>query len=90
MSKLAKQVGLSTPACYRRVRALRDSNTIEREVALVSADTMGWSVTMIVLVILERDRGQIVDDLIAKLRAAEEVIDLWYVTGDHGMGSVRA
>lgn len=85
MSKLAKQVGLSAPACYRRVRALRDSNTIEREVALVSPDTMGWSVTMIVLVTLERDRGQIVDDLIAKLKAAKEVIDVWYVTGDHDL-----
>ncbi len=83
MSELAEQVGLSAPACYRRIRALRESGAIEREVALVAPGVMGWSVTMIVLVTLERDKGRIVDDLVRKLRAAEEVIDIWYVTGDH-------
>jgi Lrp/AsnC family leucine-responsive transcriptional regulator len=85
MSELAEEVGLSTPACYRRIRALRESGVIEREVGLVAPGVMGWSVTMIVLVTLERDRGRIVDDLVRKLRAAEEVIDVWYVTGDHDL-----
>jgi Lrp/AsnC family transcriptional regulator, leucine-responsive regulatory protein len=46
---------------------------------------MGWPVTMIVLVTLERDNGRIVDELIRKFRAAAEVIDVWYVTGDHDL-----
>lgn len=83
--ELAEQVGLSAPACYRRVRALRESAAIEREIALVSPDAMGLSVTMIVLVTLERDKGRIVDELVGKLRAADEVIDIWYVTGDHDL-----
>jgi Lrp/AsnC family leucine-responsive transcriptional regulator len=85
MPELAEQVGLSAPACYRRVRALRESGAIEREVALVTPDAMGLSVTMIVLVTLERDKGRIVDELVSKLRAAQEVIDIWYVTGDHDL-----
>ena len=78
-------MGLFAPACYRRIRALRESGAIEREVALVAPEVMGWSVTMVVLVALERDRGRIVDDLVRKLRAAEEVIDIWYVIGDHDL-----
>jgi len=85
MPELAEQVGLSAPACYRRVRALRESGAIQREIALVSPDTMGLSVTMVVLVTLERDKGRIVDELVGKLRAADEVIDIWYVTGDHDL-----
>jgi Lrp/AsnC family leucine-responsive transcriptional regulator len=85
VSKLADEVGLSAPACYRRIHALRESGAIQREIALVSPNVMGWSVTMIVLVTLERDRNRIVDDLIHELRAAPEVIDIWYVTGDHDL-----
>jgi Lrp/AsnC family transcriptional regulator, leucine-responsive regulatory protein len=85
MPELARQVGLSEPACYRRLRALRESGAIEREAALVAPGVMGWSVTMIFLVTLERDKGAIVDDLVRKLRSAEEVIDIWYVTGDHDL-----
>src|SRR6185437_7164426 len=83
--ELAEQVGLSAPACYRRVRALRESGTIEREIALVPPGAMGLSVTMVVLVTLERDKGRIVDELVSKLRTAEEVIDIWYVTGAHDL-----
>ncbi len=80
--ELAHRVGLSAPACYRRVRALRESGLIEREVALVAPSTMGWPITMLVLVTLERDHGRIVDEMIASLQREPEVMDLWYVTGE--------
>ena len=83
--ELADKVGLSAPACYRRIRALRESGAVEREVAVVAPGVMGCSVTMIVLVTLERDRGRIVAELVRKFKAAQEVIDVWYVTGDHDL-----
>ncbi len=85
MPELAEEVGLSTPACYRRVRALREAGVIEREVAIVAPVSMGWPVTMIVLVKLERDKGPVVDALVRKLKKSAEVIDVWYVTGDHDL-----
>ena len=80
--ELAHRVGLSAPACYRRVRTLREAGLIEREVALVAPATMGWPITMLVLVTLERDHGRIVDEMIACLKGEPEVMDLWYVTGE--------
>mgnify|MGYP000997962786 FL=1 len=80
--ELAHRVGLSAPACYRRVRTLRESGHIEREVALVAPATMGWPITMLVLVTLERDHGRIVDEMIGVLKGEPEVMDLWYVTGE--------
>lgn len=83
--ELAERVGLSAPACYRRVRALRDQGFIDREIAIVSPKVMGWPVTMVVLVTLERDRGRIIEEIIARLQRAPEVTDVWYVTGDHDL-----
>ena len=80
--ELAHRVGLSAPACYRRARALRESGLIEREVALVAPATMGWPITMLVLVTLERDHGRIVEEMIGVLKGEPEVMDLWYVTGE--------
>lgn len=85
MPSLAERVGLSAPACYRRVRALRDRGLVDREVALVAPRTMGWPVTMVVLVTLERDREPMVDGIVSRLQRAPEVTDVWYVTGDHDL-----
>lgn len=85
MAKLAARVGLSAPACYRRLRALRTQGVIEREIALVEPRTMGWPVTMIVLVTLETDRGHALDEVVGRLRQAREVTDIWYVTGEHDL-----
>jgi len=79
---LADAVGLSAPACYRRIRRLRESGAIEREVAVVRPRTLGWGVSMIVLVVLEREGRQTVDDLMRKLTGSPQVLALWHVTGE--------
>ena len=85
MADVAAAVGLSEPACYRRIRRLRDTGVIEREVAIVRPRTMGWPLSMIVLVTLETDRSEVVDGLIRRMRPIGEVLDVWYVTGDQDL-----
>ena len=80
--ELAEAIGLSSPACYRRIRRLRELGAIEREVALVRPRTLGWGVSMMVLVILEREGRQTIDDLMRKLTAVPQVRELWHVTGE--------
>ncbi|WED24301.1 Lrp/AsnC family transcriptional regulator [Vibrio sp. JC009] len=82
MSSLAEKVGLSEPACYRRVRQLRASKLIEKEVAVVKPKTMGWPLSMMLLVQFETDKNQIVNQFINRINQAPEVLDSWYVTGD--------
>lgn len=79
---IAGAVGLSVPACYRRMRRLRASGAIEREVAVVRPKTLGWPLSMIVLVTLEREDTRTMDAMMAQLRAEPEVIEAWNVTGD--------
>lgn len=80
---LAEAVGLSPPACYRRIRRLRQGKAIEREVAIVRPKTLGWGLSMIVLLVLEREGNRTVRDLLAELSRVPEVIELWNVTGDY-------
>ena len=79
---LAEAVGLSAPACYRRIRRLRALGAIEREVALVHPKTLGWPISMIVLVVLEREGRQTIDELMRKLTNVPRMRELWHVTGE--------
>ncbi|GAA4007571.1 Lrp/AsnC family transcriptional regulator [Sphingomonas swuensis] len=83
VSSLAEDVGLSTPACYRRIRRLREIGAITREVAVVRPRTLGWPLSMIVLVTLEREGASTVDEMMRVLERVPEVVEAWNVTGDH-------
>jgi Lrp/AsnC family leucine-responsive transcriptional regulator len=83
VAALAEAVGLSAPACYRRIRRLRETGVIEREVAVVRPKTLGWPLSMIVLVRLERETADTVTEMLEVFRAEPEVMEAWNVTGDY-------
>lgn len=80
---LAEAVGLSSPACYRRIRRLREVGAIEREVAVVRPKTLGWGLSMIVLLVMEREGNRTVRDLMSEWSHVPEVVESWNVTGDY-------
>ena len=57
--QLAEKVGLSASAVQRRLHRLRERKVIEAEVAIVSPDAMGRSLTAIVEVTLDTDRPKV-------------------------------
>jgi Lrp/AsnC family transcriptional regulator, leucine-responsive regulatory protein len=83
MAKLAEAVGLSAPACYRRVRMMRGAGFIRRTVAVVARKTMGWPLLMIVLVKLETERATVIDQLFQRIKRTPQVLEAHYVTGDY-------
>ncbi len=85
MGDMADKVGLSEPACYRRVRQLRECGVIEREVAIVKPKNMGWPLSMMVLVTLERDNSSVVNQFLTRINKESEVLDSWYVTGEYDL-----
>ncbi|MGA9772123.1 MAG: Lrp/AsnC family transcriptional regulator [Blastocatellia bacterium] len=54
--RIADQVGLSSSAVQRRLKRLREDGIIEAEVAIVSPEAVGRSLTAIVGVIIDKDR----------------------------------
>lgn len=83
MPALAERVGVSAPACYRRIKRLRDTGAIEREVAIVAPRTLGWPLSMIVLVVLERETARTIDQIRSGLEREEAVREAWHITGEY-------
>lgn len=81
--ELASEVGLSPPACYRRIRRLRETRAIEGEVALVKPKTLGWNISMIVMVVLDREGSRTVSELLTKFSKHPQVTECANVTGDY-------
>jgi Lrp/AsnC family transcriptional regulator, leucine-responsive regulatory protein len=80
--ELGLLVGLSPTACQRRLKRLRSDGIIEADVAVVSPKAVGRSVSMLVLVSLERERADIIDRFKQAIRSTPEISVGLYVTGE--------
>ena len=82
MDALAGRVGLSVASVQRRLKRLRESKVIKQEVAVLDPDAVGASMTMIVMVELEREHSDKLENF-QKLAAEEEQVQqCYYVTGE--------
>ncbi len=81
--ELAEQVGLSPPACLKRVRQLRESGVIIGDVSLVNPELSGNKMTMLVSVEMERDRKDIYAQFQNSINRAPEVIECYQTTGSY-------
>lgn len=80
---IAEDIGLSPTAVQRRIKKLRLSGAIEKEVAVLSPKVLGNRITLIVLVALERGGSHIIDAFHREMRRIPEVQQCYYVTGDY-------
>lgn len=78
---LAERVGLSAPACSRRVARLRRDGVIQRDVSIVDPRLVGNAVTVIVSVTLATRQSEAVDGFLAVVQARPEVRYCAMVTG---------
>jgi Lrp/AsnC family leucine-responsive transcriptional regulator len=79
---LAHRVGLSSTACQRRIRRLRETGVIEADVAILNPKAVGQTLMMLVAVTLERDRTDIIDRFKQAIRRQPEIVQAFYVTGE--------
>ena len=79
---MSEKVGLSPDACRKRLAKLRSSDAIEQEVAILNPQTMGRGLIMIVEVTLQNERPAELDRFKDKMKAAPEVMQCYYVTGN--------
>lgn len=79
---LSEQIGISTAACWRRVRALEDSGTIERYTALLNRADMGLNLCAFVHVTLARHIKENTVPFEEAIKSRPEVMECFAVTGD--------
>ena len=80
--ELAEAVGMSTSACWRRVRALEESGVISGYSALVERERAGFATSAILHVSLERHDAKFVDEFVARVKRRSEVLECFATTGD--------
>jgi len=74
-------VGLSATACQRRLKKLRQSNVISKEVAVLNGIELDNYVTVIVEVTIKQGATQNIDKFKKKMLDCEQVQQCFYVTG---------
>lgn len=82
ISELAQQVNLSTTPCWRRIRLLKESGVIQRQVALLDPDKLNLGMTVFVAV---RTRNH-TRDWLARFKQVidgiPEVVAFYRLSGD--------
>lgn len=79
---IGEAVHLSAAAVHRRIAAMEEAGVIRSNVAVVDPTQAGQPVTAIVDVAIEREQLPLLDELKRHFRAAPEVQQCYYVTGE--------
>lgn len=80
-AELAERCGTTESTALRRLKKLRDSKTIRREVAIVDPAKVGRGLMVWVTVRLEREDGPAVRAFIERIRGHPDVQQFYFVTG---------
>ncbi len=81
--ELASIVGLSPPACLKRVKRLRGAGIIVADVSIIDAQLAGNKMTLIVNVEMERDRADIYQAFRHSINLADEVTHCFQISGSY-------
>jgi len=79
---LSKLVFLSPDSCRKRLARLRAEGYIDADIAVLNLDKLGRGLLVIVEVALTSERPADLDRFREKMKAAPEVMQCYYITGN--------
>ncbi len=82
MQELAERVGMSSSACWRRVRSLEESGIIERYAVIANPRKAGFGLSSIVHISLARHEQKNVDNFIREVLRHPEVLECFATSGE--------
>ena len=81
--KLAKEVGLSSSACQRRLNSMRKTGIIERDISVLDRNQLNRKITMIVQIQSDIEGTEPDIQFKKTMFEAPEVMQCYYITGDY-------
>ncbi|OJB05071.1 AsnC family transcriptional regulator [Burkholderia ubonensis] len=81
-NELGARVNLSTAAVNRRLRRLAEDGVIERYTAVVAPEKVGYALTIVVNVEMEREQIDQIDAMKRTFERCPQVQQCYYVTGE--------
>ncbi len=82
MQELAERVGMSSSACWRRVKALEEAGVIDRYAVIVDTRKAGFGLSSIVHVSLARHEQKNVDNFIGEVLRHPEILECFATSGE--------
>lgn len=82
MQELAERVGMSSSACWRRVRALEEEGVIDRYVVIVNPKKAGFLLSSMTLVSLARHEQKNVENFVKEVGRHPEVLECFATSGE--------
>ncbi|WP_158443767.1 Lrp/AsnC family transcriptional regulator [Bosea sp. (in: a-proteobacteria)] len=80
---LAEKVGLSPSPCWTRVKRLEEAGVIEKYVALLDHQALGYNNVVFVEITLDKHDDKALDQFAEALVKAPEVVEAHLVTGEY-------
>ena len=88
--ELAERIGLSPSPCSRRVKQLEDDGYIQRQVALLDRKKLGLTLTVYVLVGMDRHTPERFENFEKEIQDIPEVIECLLITGQDADYQLKA
>lgn len=82
MQELAERVGMSTSACWRRVKALESDGVISRYAVIVDPKKAGFGLASMVHVSLARHEQKNVENFVRQVSRHPEVLECFATSGE--------
>jgi len=82
LETIAAEAGLSVATVQRRIKGLREAGVIAGESALISPPAVGYAMTFLIMVELERERLDQLDAFRRKAREEPQIQQCYYITGE--------
>lgn len=82
ISELAEQIGLSTNACWRRIKRLEESGVIRGRVALLDERALGLRLTVFVAIKTSEHNDSWLEKFSSGVKSIPEVVEFYRMSGD--------